>query len=454
MRTYEDAITLLDFILLPFYVCFVFFIAIAIKRKYERIKPHYKYFVRGLAVKVLGAIAICLIYDFYYTAENDTLLYYHSSSAMKDLLFNNPSGFFKIYFTYHVTPDVVFNALTSSDETPAYIYDQYAFFVSKLFTIVNLLSFDSFIPMAILIAFISYSGIWRMYEVFIAEFGHLYKKLAIAFLFIPSVFFWGSGLLKDAITISAVGWFTYGFYFGAIKRKKIFSNLVVISISSFMLLSVKPYIFAALIPGSVLWFFNNSIAGIKSKVFKFIMLPAVITMTFVVSYFLLQNFETSLGSYSIDNVMTKAADSQEDLKREVYNGHSFDIGKFDGTLVGALTLAPLAIVATLFRPYIWEVKNIVMLISGLENAIILFATLYLLLRLRVLGFFQFIGKHPLLLFSVAFSIFFSFTVGLSISNFGSLVRLKIPCIPFFVASLQIMMDYYLKSIGRRTLDYI
>jgi hypothetical protein len=42
-------------------------------------------------------------------------------------------------------------------------------------------------------------------------------------------------------------------------------------------------------------------------------------------------------------------------------------------------------------------------------------------------------------------LFFAFAVGLSTSNFGSLVRYKIPAIPFFVASLMITNFYYLEK---------
>ena len=51
-------------------------------------------------------------------------------------------------------------------------------------------------------------------------------------------------------------------------------------------------------------------------------------------------------------------------------------------------------------------------------------------------------RHHFLFFSVTFSLFFAFSVGLTTSNFGSLVRYKIPAIPLFVASLFIIADTY------------
>ncbi len=40
-----------------------------------------------------------------------------------------------------------------------------------------------------------------------------------------------------------------------------------------------------------------------------------------------------------------------------------------------------------------------------------------------------------------FSIFLAFAIGISTSNFGSLVRYKIPAMPFYVASLFIINHY-------------
>ncbi|MBA3705226.1 MAG: hypothetical protein H0W84_04825 [Bacteroidetes bacterium] len=111
--------------------------------------------------------------------------------------------------------------------------------------------------------------------------------------------------------------------------------------------------------------------------------------------------------------------------------------------------AHLAISATLFRPFIWEARNPVMLLSGLENSYILMLTLLLMIKLKFINFFTFIGKEPLVLFSMLFALFFAFSVGLATSNFGSLVRLKVPCIPFFVSSLFVIRYLYEKKYKKK-----
>ena len=83
-----------------------------------------------------------------------------------------------------------------------------------------------------------------------------------------------------------------------------------------------------------------------------------------------------------------------------------------------------------------------MILSGLENFFLLIITLYLMIRLKIIRYFQFLFSEPVLLFSILFSIFFLFGVGMASANFGALVRYRIPALPFFVASVFIMLDKY------------
>jgi len=62
------------------------------------------------------------------------------------------------------------------------------------------------VPTVMLLALVSFGGVWRMYQIFIMEFPKLERPLAYTFFFLPSVFFWGSGILKDSITLSALGY--------------------------------------------------------------------------------------------------------------------------------------------------------------------------------------------------------------------------------------------------------
>src|SRR5690606_14865220 len=126
----------------------------------------------------------------------------------------------------------------------------------------------SFIGQTILLAWISYWPIWRLYQMFITEFPKLVKEFAFALLFIPSVFFWGSGLLKDTITFSAVCLFASSYSIIMTQRKKIVLNIFLILLSSYLLIKIKPYIFFALLPGSFLWFGGVQISKVSNNLVK------------------------------------------------------------------------------------------------------------------------------------------------------------------------------------------
>jgi hypothetical protein len=261
-------------------------------------------------------------------------------------------------------------------------------------------------------------------------------------LFIPSVFFWGSGLLKDTITFSSVCLFASSYSIIMTQKKDYARNIVYLIISSLLLIWIKPYIFFALLPGSILWYGGIQIFRVNNRLVKSFSTPFLILISMLSGYVMLKLMSGFLGEYSLDNVLDKAKITQMDLKSEYYQGSSFDIGEFEPTVGGILSKMPLAINAALFRPYLWETYNFTMLMSGIENFVMLVFTIYLVIKLKVYNLFRLMFRHRILFFTVYFSIFFSFSVGLTTSNFGSLVRYKIPAIPFFLISLIIIWSTY------------
>jgi hypothetical protein len=91
---------------------------------------------------------------------------------------------------------------------------------------------------------------------------------------------------------------------------------------------------------------------------------------------------------------------------------------------------------------IWEARNPVMLISALENLVIMWLVLNLIWRARLRVFYHILKGQPIVLFCLIFALFFGFSVGLTTANFGALVRYKIPLMPFFIASIVILRHYF------------
>jgi hypothetical protein len=413
-------------------VIFLLLVIAARTKKYGMIAAHpeYAYYTKGLYVKMIGGISLCLIYTFYY-GGGDTVSYFGDSICMVNLLTHNPAGFL----------DVMITGL-SMENYPVYWRDSYTFMVVRYTTFITMVSAGSFIGATLLFAYISFGGVWRLYKVFILEYPALRKEMAISVLFIPSVFFWASGIMKDTITFSAIGYYTYAFYQIFIRKDKIIGNLITIFVSTMVIMSIKPYIAFALLPGSLIWIVNKFTIDIKNTIIKFMIGPLLLIISVVGGYFTLTLMGGVLGDYTVDRVLEKAVISNQDLKADYYGGNSFDIGDFDPTIQSMLSKAPLALEAALFRPYLWESRNVVMLLSGIESVFLLYFTFRFLIKVRVLGFIKYFSRSHLLGFSMIFALFFGFSVGISTSNFGSLVRYRIPILPFYLGSLFIMEYLY------------
>jgi hypothetical protein len=65
--------------------------------------------------------------------------------------------------------------------------------------------------------------------------------------------------------------------------------------------------------------------------------------------------------------------------QEGWANSNFSLGvEFDGTLISLVKMAPAAIVATLYRPFIWESHKPSTLLSSLESLAIMLLTLKIL----------------------------------------------------------------------------
>jgi len=434
-----------DYLLSPVLVIIILLIGYSHQKKKIQENPAYKYYLSGLAAKIFSAIAFILVFKFYYSG-GDTLDYLMGSIATSKVMVKNFSFYLSILFN---TTDWMTQIWFFFDPQTGYP-EQYMWrgdetrFVIAISTIPCTLGLRSFIPTTILVAAFSYLGVWKLYLFFTDFFPHLQKQMAIAVLFFPSLLFWGSGVMKDTYTFAAAGWVVYNIYMIFFKKQKIPINILLALFNIIIILSIKPYIFVALFPGIVVWGLFERVKRIKSKVLAGLAMPVMIIAGFGITMVVFSSLESSMGTYgNLDSSIQKAQSVQQDLSRtEQYGENSYNIGTIDGTTSGMLKVAPAAIIAGMFRPFLWEAKNPVMLISGLENFILLTLTLYLLFKLKFFRFFQYLFSDPILLFSILFTIFFMFAVGMATANFGALVRYKIPALPFLVASVFIMLDKY------------
>jgi hypothetical protein len=429
-------LTLIELIVPPFYLVLILLVSYLVQQRHVKTMPIYRYYTAGLLFKLAGGIAICLVYTLYYGEGDTTNFFYHGGNVLLNLFLKSPGRFFEVVFGE--LNAMHWSYFDSSTSWPYYYRDPNSFFVVRITSLIALFTFRSYIATTLILAWISYTGVWRLYKVFCDVFPEHYRQLALAILFIPSVAFWGSGLLKDTITLSGVGWYTYGFYKLFIRKEKYLLNIFILLLSSYFILAIKPYIFYALMPGSLIWLSIHLLKNLENPFIRRFTSPIILLISISVGYLFVDLIGRNMGKFSIDTILERAVITQQDLKREAYGTNSFDVGTFDASVSSIVSKAPAAMVAGLFRPFLWEVRNPMMLLSALESAVFLYLLLYLLLTGKWKKILVFVSAHPLIFFSLVFAIFFSFSVGLTTANFGALVRYRIPALPFFLSCLLLL----------------
>jgi len=433
-----------DLVLGPIYFVMLLLVAFFTRNIFVKDPEIKKYFFPALLAKMFGSVMVGLVYAFYYKG-GDTSNYFYDSSVFFQTFIESPSAFFKILFNTnnYFEPAVYDFAIQFR-----FIHDPQSFMVSKITGILSLLSFRTYIGVSLFYAFFSFSGVWALFTTFCKIYPNLKRQFAIAVLFIPSVCFWGSGILKDAITFSCVGWMTFCIYNLFFARRRQFLSIFMLVFTAWLCASIKGYIVLSILPPFLIWIFLNFRERIKSRFFRSISTPLILGGSALGAFLMIKVLGSSFEKYSLNNFQETAEVYQTSNSVNVSGDQAsvYDIGQknFDGSVGSFAKILPLAINVTLFRPYLWDVRNPIMVLSAFESTFFLLFTLRILFRTGLGGFYRSIIRNSFVFFCMTYSMLFAFAVGFTAANFGALVRYKIPCIPFFLAALYVM-DYETKQ---------
>lgn len=433
MQSIDTLITYYDFLMAPLYILIILFVAIIIKGRNISNHEEYKYFISGLLLKILGVTFFSLVYVFYYQG-GDTVNYFIGSKAIANLLVSDFNKGIQVLFD----TDSVHNAYESFNPSTGYPLhymwrDSNTFFVSRITSLFYIISLDSFLITSFFTSIFSFVGTWKLFRLLNELYPNNSKTFAYLILFLPSLIFWGSGIMKDSYVLGATCWITYNFFQIFIKRKKIFINLIFFLFNLFIIINTKSYVIISLIPGMLVWLNSTYLKNVSNGLIKIMIIPFLFIIISLMGFFAFDNLSSLMGVYGdVDTAIAQAQVIQEDLLREdQYGGNNYNLGKLDGSTSGMISIAPLAVFTAIYRPLFWEIGSPTMLISVIENMILLFFTIFLFVRTNPFLIIRLFLKEPFLLYCFIFSIFFAFGVGIAGTNFGALVRYKIPLIPFY-----------------------
>lgn len=426
-----------DYFLLPLYILIATIIIRLLKVKLNPDKSTYQIYYIAFFLKLGGALLFALIIQYYY-GYGDSLTYFMQGKNLHDNVvvdISNIKYFFCSLEDYKTINNTINDTLISIP------YDASSLMIVRITAFFAFLSFNTYLTTTVFFTLLSFIGMWALYLTFITIIPHLKKQFAWGVLYLPGVIFWSSGIMKDSVSIAALGLLFYCFYgYFIFKRRKLI-YLFAILISAYLIFIVKYYIIVTFAISFVMVGFLYMLFKVtpllKRVIIFFILLSIILILIFT------DNFLTdSISKFSVNMI----SDNIEKMQRSYLNNSeagegNFSIGTILPTAEGILSKVPVAIGTVLYRPFLWESKSLVMLFSGLENLILLLLSVYVILKAGIFNFFMIIAKIPLIQFCFLFTIIFATIVGLTTFNFGTMLRYKVPCMPFYTGFL-ILINYY------------
>lgn len=429
-----------DLIVTPILLIVIYFVAYLI-RPYATDEITRKYFIPGLTVRIIGALAVGFVYQFYYQG-GDTFAYHtHGSRHIWNAFFENPVKGFDLLLSngqYH--PETY-----KYSSQIWYFRDQASFVVIRVASLLDFVTFSSYSGTASLFAVLGFAGAWLLFQTFYKLYSALHKWIAMSCLFIPTVFFWGSGIFKDTLTLAALGVATFFIFKMFSQGRYSWSSVVIVLFCFWVMYSIKIYILLCLLPAVILWVSIKYLVKVRDAMARVLLIPIVFFAVLVIGYYAIVKVGEDDPRYNVDRIAETAMITSYDIRygwgARTGETSGYNLGELDGSFASMVRLAPQAINVSLFRPYMWEIKNPLMLLSALESLGFVWITLYVFYQAR--GKLISKLKNPEVAFCLLFSLVFAFSVGISASNFGTLSRYKIPLIPFYLIGLSLI--YYLNK---------
>jgi hypothetical protein len=251
--------------------------------------------------------------------------------------------------------------------------------------------------------------------------------LAYALFLFPSLNFWSAGVLKEGLLIFSLGNIFYVTCLLLYKKQNLFYLLLAL-FSFFVMLYLKSYALAAMglgLCGLIIGFLfkNKNIGWIYTG-----LAASVVGLLVLLTY--------TYPQYNIPEIITQKQVDFTRFSLHMKSGSFFSIGELGGNWGDLLRLSPYAFYTGLFRPTFLDITNPMMLMSALESF------LFMLGIILSIAFFKKPEKHQvnMLLCCVVIILVLCTIIGLATANFGSLVRYKVPAIPFIIFMCICLID--------------
>lgn len=389
----------------------------------------------GYVLKLIAGTGVGLIYTYYYTDRltADTFKFFDDSKILFDTFSTNKSAFFRM----------VTGIGSESSDLQGYYdrmtnwYDTFSPYndnrtLIRLNALLRFLSFGHYYVHVVFICFLSLTGITAITKVFARHFPGLSIQIFLVFVMLPSVLFWGSGLLKDSLVFFSMG-FTL-FYFDRLiySGKNTLLSAALFAAGMFLLMITRFHVFLLLIPAFAAWGISEQRKLNPAAVFGSLLL------LFLTGLYAIQFINPR---YDLAALLVRKQEAFIQLAITSEANSYIEIPKLHDSFISMLLNAPMGFLTCLTRPFVTDSGSFLVLLSAAENMVVLLFVVWSLFYLKIKA----MRHHPLLWFTLYFAVSSFMLIGMVTPILGAIVRYKAQALPFLIIFLLILTSKEGKS---------
>ena len=374
-------------------------------------------FVGALLAKLVAAVALGLIYQYFYDG-GDSRLYFSEARKMDTLC---RAGGVSLYhlLSGHEAADGIYQELQFRNQPAALFFNKFVYLIYQF-------SWGNFWVISAYLALLSFSGFWMFYRCLVRHYALAATTLVVAFFLWPSVLFWSSGLVKESLSVPLILASVSCTIYLVKRSPRSAFYLVLLVAFGILLFKIKYYYAAVLIPVLVSWYLAERIKRHSKTIDQ---RPYLQGLTFLLMMGAMTGLASQLHfNLRIGNVLQVMVNNYYLFEAKSAPEKMVTFPGLSPDFASLAYYAPKALFSGLFRPLFFEGKNIWSLVSGLENTLLLLLALLQVKNIRNISKTHFLILFAMLFYCAALAILLTW----SSPNFGTLVRYKAGFMPIFL----------------------
>lgn len=374
-------------------------------------------------IKVIAGIFYGWMGHFYgnFAQMMDTWNYHHGALEEYKLLMTDPSSYFTNLFYQYDDSGILHSLFGSKD---SYWNDLKANVFIKFLSILDIFSFGHYYVNVIFYSFISLFGPMAVYRVMTDVFPA--QKIGVLFsvFFVPSFFYWSSGLHKEGLLFIGIALVIYHIYYANKEKNWKPVRWLGILLGLMILVLLRNFVMALMLPAIIAWLFAN-------KRPKYGLACFCTTYLFIaVLFFGLRHFVPELD-------FPQAVVNKQNAFVKLVGNSSVPITELKPTLTSFLQNTPQAIALSALRPYPSDVHHLLSLAAATETVLIwILFVLFLVFPLRNIA-----GSKNIIYFCTFFSASLLLAIGFTVNNLGAIVRYRSILIPLLITLVIVHTDW-------------